>query len=49
MEISHQRAFGASSARAAIVDMVLQLRGEEEAGQVLDALSAAGFNARLVD
>jgi len=49
MEISHQRAFGASSARAAIVDMVLQLRGEEQAEQVLDALSARGFDARLVD
>ncbi|MBW2686669.1 MAG: ACT domain-containing protein, partial [Deltaproteobacteria bacterium] len=49
MEIIHHRAFGASSARAAIVDMVLQLRGEEEAEHVLDALRAHGFNARLVD
>jgi threonine dehydratase len=49
MEIIHHRAFGASSARAAIVDMVLQLRGEEEAEHVLDALRARGFNARLVD
>ncbi len=49
MEITHQRAFGASSARAAIVDMVLQLRGEEEAEHVLDALRARGFNAHLVD
>ena len=48
MEISHQRAFGASSARAAIVDMVLQLRGEEQAEQVIAALSARGFDARLV-
>ena len=49
MEISHQRAFGASSARTAIVNMVLQLRGEEQADEVLDALSARGFDARLVD
>jgi threonine dehydratase len=49
MEISHQRAFDASSARAAIVNMVLQLRGEEEAEQVLEALSARGFDARLLD
>ena len=49
MEISHQRAFDASSARAAIVNMVLQLRGEEEAEQVLEALSAQGFDARLLD
>ena len=48
IEIGHQRAFDASSARAAIVSMVLQLRGEEEAEQVLEALSAKGFDARLV-
>ena len=48
LEISHQRAFDASSARAAIVNMVLQLRGEEEADQVLAALSARGFDARFV-
>ncbi|NND28862.1 MAG: threonine ammonia-lyase [Myxococcales bacterium] len=48
MEISHQRAFDASSARAAIVNMVLQLRGEEEADQVLAALRARGFDARFV-
>jgi threonine dehydratase len=49
MEIGHQRAFGASSARTAIVNMVLQLRGEEQADEVLYALSARGFDARLVD
>ena len=49
MEISHQRVFDASSARAAIVNMVLQLRGEEEAEQVLEALSARGFDARLLN
>ncbi len=49
MEISHQRAFGGSSARSAIVDMVLQLRGEEGADQVLGALRKRGFDARLLD
>lgn len=49
MEIGHQRAFAASSARAAVVEMVLQLRGEEEAEQVLEALRARGFNAGLLD
>jgi threonine dehydratase len=49
IEITHQRAFGASSARAAIVDMVLQLRGEEQAEQVLDALEARGFDARRIN
>jgi threonine dehydratase len=49
IEITHQRAFGASSARTAIVDLVLQLRGEEQAEQVLDALEARGFDARRIN
>jgi threonine dehydratase len=48
VEITHQRAFGSSSARAAIVEMVLQLRGEEQADQVIDALEALGLDAHLV-
>lgn len=48
MEIVHQRAFGGSSARAVVVEMVLQLRGEEGVQQVLDALGQRGFEARLV-
>lgn len=48
IEINHQRTFGASSARAAVVDMVLQLRGEEQAEQVLEALRAWGLDARLI-
>ena len=48
VEISHQRTFGASSARAAVVEMVLQLRGEEQADQVLEALQLRGFDARLI-
>lgn len=47
VEIGHQRVFGGSSARSAIVDMVLQLRGEEGAEQVLDALRQRGFDAQL--
>ena len=49
MEIGHQRAFGGSSARSAIVDMVLQLRGEEGTEQLLDALRSQGFEAELLD
>jgi threonine dehydratase len=50
MEITHQRAFGGSSARSAVVQMVLQLRGEEGADQVLDALRHRGFEAaRFMD
>jgi threonine dehydratase len=48
VDISHQRAFGASSARAAVVDMVLQLRGEEQAEGILDALREWGLDAHLV-
>ena len=48
VEISHQRTFGASSARAAVVEMVLQLRGEEQAEQVLEALKLRDFDARLI-
>lgn len=48
VELTHQRAFQASSARAAVVEMVLQLRGEEQADQVIDALAARGFDARLI-
>ena len=46
LEIAHQRAFGGSSARAVVVEMVLQLQGEERAEQVLDALRSRGFDAR---
>ena len=47
VDISHQRTFGASSARAAIVEMVLQLRGEEQADEVLEALRGWGLDAEL--
>ncbi len=47
VEISHQRTFAASSARAAVVEMVLQLRGEEQAEEVVEALRAWGLDARM--
>ena len=46
IEIVHQRAFGASSVRATVVELVLQMRGEEQSGQVLEALKAQGYSAR---
>ena len=49
IEIVHQRAFGASSVRATVVELVLQMRGEEQSGQVLDALKAQGYSAQLRD
>ena len=47
VEIVHQRAFGASSVRATVVELVLQMRGEEQSSQVLDALKAQGYPAEL--
>ena len=47
VEIVHQRAFGASSVRATVVELVLQMRGEEQSSQVLDALKAQGYSAAL--
>lgn len=49
IDIVHQRAFGGSSVRAAVVDLVLQMRGEEQAGQVIRALHEHGFDAQLSD
>ncbi len=49
IDIEHQRAFGGSSVRAAIVYLVLQMRGEEQQDQVLAALHARGFDARAAE
>ncbi|MCP5179142.1 MAG: threonine ammonia-lyase [Pseudomonadales bacterium] len=45
IEIHHQRAFGGSSVRATVVELVLQMRGEEQISQVLAGLVAAGYEA----
>ena len=47
IEIVHQRAFGASSVRATVVELVLQMRGEEQSGEVLEALKAQGYSVQL--
>jgi threonine dehydratase len=47
VEIAHQRAFGGSSVRATVVELTLQMRGEEQVDQVLAALAARGYEARL--
>ena len=46
-EISHQRAFTSLPVQSVAVDFVLQTRDREHIQQVLDALAAAGFAARL--
>jgi threonine dehydratase len=45
MEIEHQRAFAGSSVRSTVVELELQMRGEEQVDQVLAALSARGYEA----
>ena len=49
VDIAHQRAFGGSSVRAAIVQLTLQMRGEEQADRVLSALRGQGYEAELVN
>jgi threonine dehydratase len=46
-EISHQRAFTSLPVQSVEVDFVLETRDHEHVQQVLDALAAAGFPARL--
>ena len=49
IDIAHQRTFGGSSVRAAVVDLTLQMRGEEQEDQVVKALKDRGLDARLDD
>ena len=49
IDISHQRTFGGSSVRAAVVGLVLQMRGEEQAEHVVRVLNEHGFDAELTD
>ncbi len=43
VDIAHQRAFGGSSVRATRVDLVLQMRGEEQVDEVVQELQARGY------
>ncbi len=47
VEISHQRTFGGSSVRATLVELVLQMRGEEQIERVVAALEKRGYQLRL--
>jgi threonine dehydratase len=47
VEISHQRTFGGSSVRATLVELVLQMRGEEQIERVTAALKNRGYQFRL--
>ena len=48
VEISHQRTFGGSSVRATLVELVLQMRGEEQIERVIAALMEKGYQAKLI-
>ena len=48
MDIHHQRAFGGSSVRATVVELVLQMRGEEQLDSVTQALEAQGYDVHEV-
>ena len=45
VEIAHQRMFATESVRSTRVDLVLQLRGEEQGSQILAALAGRGYEA----
>ena len=49
VDIVHQRAFGTSSVRATVVELVLQMRGEEQVDAVVGSLREAGYDVRLDD
>jgi threonine dehydratase len=46
-EVHHQRAFTRLPVQSAEVDFVLETRGAEHVQQIIDALAAAGFSARV--
>ncbi len=49
VDIAHQRAFGGSSVRSTLVDLVLQMRGEEQIERVVVALTERGYEVRMND
>lgn len=49
MDIEHQRAFAGSTVRATVVELVLQMRGEEQEDQVCAALRNAGYEVLAVN
>lgn len=47
IDIVHQRAFGVSTVRSTLIELVLQMRGEEQVDAVLASLRDAGYDARI--
>jgi len=48
IDIVHQRTFGGSSVRATLVELCLQMRGEEQIDQVIEGLRARGYEVSLL-
>ena len=48
VDIQHQRAFGGSSVRATVVELVLQMRGEEQKSGVTEVLEHQGYDVREI-
>ena len=48
VDIQHHRAFGGSSVRTTLVEVVLQLRGEEQRDTVRETLTAAGYELKFM-
>jgi threonine dehydratase len=49
MDIVHQRTFGGSSVRSTVVELSLQMRGEEQIEQVVAGLRATGYEVELLN
>ena len=47
VDIVHQRAFGVSTVRSTRIELVLQMRGEEQVEAVLQSLRDEGYDAQL--
>ena len=48
MDIVHQRTFGGSSVRSTMVELSLQMRGEEQIEQVVGGLRSTGYEVKVL-
>ena len=47
IDIAQERTFGGSSVRSTLVDLSLQMRGEEQIDQVVEGLKSRGYDVLL--
>ena len=48
MDIVHQRTFAGSSVRSTVVELSLQMRGEEQVSEVVEGLRQKGYEVALI-